>query len=222
MPSPDDARPVEYIGGPLRRLFMRYPWHVSAVVGVLIITGLRPYTRHVPEAPPIIAPMPAFELSTATGEVIRTDDLLGSVWLAGFVCHGCTGPIANTGSTLRDIALRSITHGKPIRFLAIATDSVRDSAETMGQWAASHSLPTDRWTNATGAQPVITGLRAEVIRAFKSDTPETWARLFIIDERAQLRGAYALGDRGADEAYHRAQHVAREARIRAISAEKSP
>jgi cytochrome oxidase Cu insertion factor (SCO1/SenC/PrrC family) len=208
MPAPDDVRPVEYLGGPVRRLFMRYPWHVGAFVGIALITGLRPCTRHVPEPPPVVAPMPAFELLGAGGATVTNDALEGHVWIAGFVCVDCDGPGAPVGPSLHEIAERARTHDKPMRFLAIGVRADRDTPEAMARWANG-----SRWLALGGAQGAMSGLRTGVVRAL-GGTSETWSRLFIIDDRGNLRGSYALGERGADEIYHRAQHVARESRAR--------
>lgn len=221
MPGVDDARPVEYLGGPIRRLFMRYPWHVSGVIGVLLITGLRPCTRHVPEPPPIVAPMPAFDLLGPGGVTVTDKALHGDIWIAGFVCLDCSGAPAEIAPTLHAIASRVATHDKPMRFLAVGTQQ-GDTPEALAAWAASPDLPPTRWLTLSGPQGATDALRAEVTRALGGQAPEIWARIFIIDDRGRLRGSYALGERGADEIYHRAQHVALESRGRRDAGRSHP
>ena len=211
MPAPHDERPVDYIGGPLRRLFMRYPWRISGLVGVLLITGLRPCTRHIPEAPPIIAPMPNFALSGPTSATATPEDLRGEVWIAGFACAKCQGPPADVSAVLAELSQRVHTHKKPLKVLAIASDVTRDSAS----WHLQQGFHETTSLALYGDDAAIQSLKFEVARTMKSEQPDLWNRIFIVDQDAKLRGAYALGELGADEAYHRAQHVVREAKIKA-------
>ena len=215
MPSSDDARPVDYIGGPVRRLFMRYPWHVSAVVGVLLITGLRPCTRHVPDAPPVVGAMPGFTLQGAGGEARSLGDLAGHVWIAGFVAVDAAGPDGEVGEALVALAAKSRTHDKPMRFLAIGSRADRDTPDALAAWATARGLERPRCEWLAGPQGDTDAIRAQLVSTFGAQTSEVWAHVFIIDDRGKLRGAYPLGERGVDEAYHRAQHVARDSRAAA-------
>ena len=192
----------------MRHLFMRYPWHISTVVGLLVITGLRPCTRHVPDAPAIVAPMPQFELQDTEGANVTTESLASTIWIAGFVCAQCKGPTAEVGPTLAGLSERITTHKKPLKVLAIATDAPTNP----GEWGQAMGLVAAGSLALTDTRGNVASLKDQVAAAFGPDQPKPWDRIFIIDDHGQLRGAYALGEMGADEAYHRAQHVARDSK----------
>jgi hypothetical protein len=187
---------------------MRYPWHISTVVGLFVITGLRPCTRHVPDAPPIVAPMPDFALQSTTGAPVTPATLSPTIWIAGFVCVECKGATTEVGPTLAELSQRIETHSKPLKVLAIATDAPTDQ----GAWSEPLSLASTTSLALSGPRETIASLKDQVAVAFGPDQPRPWDRIFIIDDLGQLRGAYALGEMGADEAYHRAQHVARDSK----------
>ena len=196
------------MGGPLRRLFMRYPWHISTVVGLFVITGLRPCTRHVPDAPAVVAPMPHFELETAEGTPYEPANLASTIWIAGFVCGTCKGGTAEVGPTLAELSTRIETHNKPLKVLAIVTDAPSKPST----WIAPQGLAPAVSLALSASPASVASLKDQVAAAFGPDQPKPWDRIFIIDDLGQLRGAYALGEMGADEAYHRAQHVARDSK----------
>ena len=197
---------------------MRYPWRISAVAGLLVITGLRPCTRHVPDAPSVVAPMPDFTLRTAEGSPATPSSLSGTIWIAGFVCARCKGATAEVGPTLADLSKRIATHSKPLRVLAIGSDTA-SQGET---WSGDIGLVPTVTLALSGAPATVRSLKDHVATAFGPDQPRPWDRIFIIDDRGQLRGAYALGEMGADEAYHRAQHVARDAKRTRKMTEETP
>ena len=199
------------MGGPIRRLFMRYPWRISGLVGILIITGLRPCTRHIPEAPAVIAAMPAFSLTRHDGASVGPEQLRGEVWVAGFACATCEGPPADISATLASLSQRIKTHQKPLKVLAFASDA--GSGHT--SWHLKKGYDASVALALHGPAATIQSLKKEVALALESHEPDLWNRIFIIDHAGQLRGAYALGELGADEAYHRAQHVVRDAKIAA-------
>ena len=180
---------------------MRYPWHVSAVVGVLLITGLRPCTRHVPAAPAVGASMPSFSLASSTESTFTESSLLGETWIAGFVCDECEGAVSQMGPILKELAGKIVEHKKPLRVLAISPSPPRNST-------ANNPI-----LRVHGPKERVDALRERVVAALGADKASTWNRTFIIDDQGKLRGAYALGELGADEVYHRAQHVARDAMI---------
>ena len=92
-----------------------------------------------------------------------------------------------------------------MRFLAIGLDPTSDTPEALATWVESRGGDPTRWLTAGGSPRETVALRDAVIRALgDSAPPDRWSRLFLIDDRMQLRGSYAMGDRGADEVYHRA------------------
>ena len=42
--------------------FLRNPWILSGLLGIIAITIITPFVRHIPDAPPVIGQLPTFEL----------------------------------------------------------------------------------------------------------------------------------------------------------------
>ena len=59
-------------------------WLWAFLIGVVLVTLMRPLLRRVPAPPPVLAQLPAFDLVEAGGERFRPVDLEGSVWVLAF------------------------------------------------------------------------------------------------------------------------------------------
>ncbi|HRI09399.1 MAG TPA: SCO family protein, partial [Nannocystaceae bacterium] len=87
-PVPGAPPPIEERGWFLR-LFMRYPYVVAFFVGIVVVTAMRPLTRHVPDAPPVLYQVPEFHLVDHDGRAFDNASMRGKVWVVGFMFTSC-------------------------------------------------------------------------------------------------------------------------------------
>ena len=86
MIEPEDKRPVQYLGGPIRQFIMRYPYWIAGALGMIYITASRPCTRYIPEPPPILGQVNPPTLTPVMGGEAPKHPLNGRVWIAAHVC----------------------------------------------------------------------------------------------------------------------------------------
>ncbi|HEY8375443.1 MAG TPA: SCO family protein [Nannocystis sp.] len=220
-PPSDPFIPPE--AGWLRRNFMRYPWHFATVIGLVTITAMRPCTRHVPDPPPVIAALPAFELVDQDGQPFSRETMRGKVWVAGLIFTTCPSSCPKISRAMLDLQQRWARAGVDVHLVSFSVDPERDTPEVLKKYAGHLEADESRWRFVTGPREAVEAL---VIGGFGSAMDRTAGpggmidiahstRLILIDADGNIRGHYSTDDElGLDEVYHRAQHVLREMRER--------
>jgi hypothetical protein len=181
------------------------PWVVGWVVGMVVITGIRPFLRRIPEPPPVLA---------QAGSVVFTVD--GAEWTPATPTSGATLMVLTGASPsesseslrlLRKLSVVSAAAGfDEVRFV-VGSPAVPDGSK----WAAAMSsqLGVDTgppWIFATGA-----GVEAiaSTVEPWTGGRPAT-SGVILLDEAGQVRGFYGSDSYEAlSEVYHRARHVVR-------------
>jgi len=198
-----------------RASLVRSPWFWGVVAGLIFVPAIRPLTRHIPDAPPVLAELPDFELRLSGGSSAASAELRGRVYVLGFhgeLCEPGCGPVL---TALRALSERFQEFDRGITVVAVRLAAAGEVGATAavdfsGSWlmgAASVEglapVAREALTPHLGAEP--TGAAGIVAVAAQ-------ARLFIVDAQGKLRGHYGIDELGLDEVYHRAQHVLRDHR----------
>ena len=214
MIEPEDRRPVRYLGGPVRQFLMRYPYWVAGALGVLYITLSRPCTRYIPEPPPVLGVVEIPTVAEWVGASSGAPTMDGDVWIVAQVCVDCDGDQSQLRSALEALAPKlDRLHQKPIKLLALLpTPETGDHAATQKRWADAVQSQSPKWHIGVSSPDSLRAWAASLKHHFPDHRGEFWRRLVLLDGDGALRGSYAHGDLGIDEAYHRAQHVVRQAR----------
>jgi protein SCO1 len=214
--------PPEERGGWLRRTFIRYPWHVGTVVGLVTITAMRPCTRHVPDPPPVLSQVPAFSLVDHDGQPFTSDTMRGTVWVAGFMFTSCPSTCPKISRAMLDLQHRYAQHKLEIPLVSFSVDPENDTPEVLKKYADMLGADTTRWRFVTGPladmQKLVVGGFASAMdkqtdQAGMVDIAHT-TKLALIDADGNVRGYYSSDEVGIDELFHRSQHVLREQRQR--------
>lgn len=214
--------PPEERGGWLYRKFIRYPWHFGAVIGVVTITAMRPCTRHVPEPPPVLAQVPAFELVDQDGQPFSLDSLRGHVTVAGFMFTSCPSTCPKISRAMLDLQHRYAQHGIDVHLVSFSVDPENDTPAVLKTYAGHLEADESRWRFVTGARAAMESL---VVRSFHTAMDKTagakgmidiahTTKLALIDAEGNIRGYYGSDEVGSDEIFHRSQHVIRQMRER--------
>lgn len=179
------------------------PWVVGWTIGMVVITGIRPFLRRIPEPPPVLAQV---------GEVVLTVD--GADWTPATPSPGATLMVL-TGATpsgsseplwlLRKLSVVFAAAGfDEVRFV-VGSPSVGDTAKWAGAMSSQLGVGADQsWIFATGEG-------VETLTA----TVEPWtggravtSGVILLDEAGQVRGFYGADTyESLSEVYHRTRHV---------------
>jgi len=205
---------------PARRPAWRNPWLWGALLGMAIVTLLRPVLRQVPEPPPPGEALPAVRLEGPGGPLVVPDDLTGRVHVVALVeaeCPAGTCPrvLAAVAALARrqaeaavasDVLLLAVGDGDAAG--AVAAAAARLRADPARVRALSGSDPA----GCAVARAALAGLAGgRAVSCAELGSLAHAARVALVDDRGRLRGLYATSDLGLDEAHHRAVHVARSA-----------
>ena len=207
-------------GAAPRRGLLRSPWFWAAVTGMITIPLLRPLTRHVPEPPPVIGHLPAFELVNQDGEPFGSAQLDGKVWVACFFfasCRSVCPPLLQAASELQAKWARA---GLDVTLVSVTVDPENDTPERLRQVAAEYGALPGRWQFLTGPEPAVRALIVDGFATAMGDAPASRdlvdiahsTKFVLVDGALNIRGYYGSDEMGVDETLNRAEHVVREAK----------
>ncbi len=218
-PMPPDLqdRPV-----PAHLAFLRrHIWVIAAVLGIVTLTVLRPFLRHVPDPPPVMFELPDFELVRADGTPFRRADLAGHVWVVSFFFTSCPSTCPRVTRAMKSLAERYDAHDLPVRLLSISVDPERDTPEVLARYGETVGADPARWTFVTGPKEAVYDLLENGFRLGVGQREEQGdgrydiahsTKLALVGPEGGVRGYYGIDELGLDEVFHRSQHVLREAR----------
>ncbi len=173
---------------------------VAACVGVLAY-GLWP----APEpAPPTAAPtvlereLAEFSLTERSGRTVGRADLLGKVWVVGFIFTRCSGPCPIVTTSMHRL---QGAFGAPdladARLLTLTVDPEFDTREVLADYARSVGADPARWWFLTGPKADVHGLiEKSFLMAIREVSEPGVAvgesiihstRLAIVDRRGRVR-----------------------------------
>lgn len=214
--------PPEELERPPWLLFLRkHIWVISFVFAAVTLTAIRPLTRRVPEPPPVMFTLPAFELTDQHGEPFTRETLEGEIWIASFVFTSCPSTCPAVTSAMKHLQDRIESHRHPFKLVSFTVDPDTDTPEVLDRYATTMGADPARWTFVTGELPAIRTLLED---GFKLGVGEKRpvdgglydiahsTKLALIDPEGGVRGYYEIDEMGLDEVFHRAQHVLRDHR----------
>ncbi len=182
----------------------RLLWGILALVlagviaGGALWSGSRPgATWGVPAEGPSAPgdPLPDFALTAEDGSAFTRADLLGKVWIAGFIYTRCTTLCPRV--TARMAKLRATG----VSLVSFSVDPDWDRPEVLRLYAAEHGAAAPGWHFLTGDREALTRLGGQGFRLSLSPAPPSSGelvihsdRLVLLDTRARIRGSYSCGD----------------------------
>lgn len=194
--------PPEERGGWLQRRFVRYPWHFGAAALLLVITGTRPFMRHVPEAPPVLLQVPEFELQDQDGRPFRLETMRGKVWVAGFFFTTCPSVCPKISRAMLDLQQRYARNGVDVELVSFSVDPDNDTPAVLKRYAENLGADESRWRFVTGDRAamealVVGGFKTAMDRATRTDKIEMYdiahsEKLALMDGAGGIRGFYGV------------------------------
>lgn len=218
-PPSDLARP------PWLLFIQRHIWVIAGIAGILTLTLIRPFLRHVPEPPPVMFELPDdYALVDHEGQPFTPETLEGKVWVAGFVFTTCPSTCPVVTKAMADLRERFDKMGHDVEMVSFTVDPAHDTPEVLAEYYSTIGVETDKWRFVTGEPKAVISL---VRDGFRLGVGEREAdedgvaydiahstKLALVGPDGDVRGYYGIEpDEGLDEIYHRAQHLLREMRV---------
>jgi protein SCO1/2 len=218
--------PPDFEPPPWLRLLRKHIWLVAGLFGVLTLTAIRPFLRHVPDPPPVLFQLPEYRMVDQDGREFTPETLRGKVWVAGFVFTSCPSTCPAVTRAMADLRERFDRTDIDVMMVSFTVDPEHDTPAVLAEYADSVGADHERWRFVTGD---VASVRALVKDGFKLGIGEPEptrgnadlydiahsTKLALVDGNGAVRGYYGIEpDQGLDEIYHRAQHVIAEARTR--------
>jgi protein SCO1/2 len=156
------------------------------------------------EALPVIATVPDFSLTEASGRTVTRQDLAGRPWVADLIFTQCGGicPIM-TESMSRLVA--SSADLPQVRFVSVSVDPERDTPEVLTAYADRVKADRARWLFLTGDEAAVRSLAVQGLKLPVADGDPTQGedeilhsqRFVLIDAQSRVRGTYDVRDQEA-------------------------
>ncbi|HZN03371.1 MAG TPA: hypothetical protein VFD06_07255 [Candidatus Polarisedimenticolia bacterium] len=202
--------------GRARRL-PRFTFLWAFLLGIVVLTLLRPCLRRVPAPPPVQGSFPAVRLIAADGAAIDPASLKGSAWVVSIESVPCLEACAERRGRMAELkdALAGF-HLGGIRLLSLEVDTARP-AEPEPDHMDSVEADPDQPMEAPPAPPpagpadpapplwIAARLDEKDLQAFGGLS--RLGTLLLVDATGGLRGWYGADQDGFNEIYNRAQHV---------------
>ena len=165
---------------------------------------------------PIYWDAPSFALVDQRGDILRTADLEGRIWVASFVFTHCVDvcPLisARMASLQEELRAEGLL-GRQVRLVSFSVDPARDTPPVLAAYAARFGTGTPKeWAFLTGNPPeavhrlVQEGfhLTAMPMPAAPNDSAPGYQiahapRLVLVDREGRVRGTYDVSEAGTLE-----------------------
>ena len=200
----------------------RNPWIWGVLAGLIFVPAIRPFIRHIPDAPPVLATLPDYELHAAGTPTFKSSSLGGRVYVLGLFGPSCEPGCADMLGALEALSERFIRFERDITVVAgrLKPEGGDEGGE---QLVATAPEPEAEWqlveVQSTDFEMIAGRYLAPQFDELDSAGSEllgavaSQGRLFLVDALGNLRGHYGRDESGLDETYHRAQHVLRDHRM---------
>lgn len=179
---------------------------VMAIAAVAVSVALRAWRRPVEPVVRFESPQPVslslgkvedFTLTADDGRTVRREDLLGEVWVAGFIFTRCAGPCLRIVGQMKQLDEQLPRTG--VRLVCFSVDPEYDTPEVLTRYRDLLKLPSDRWSFLTGdREPLYDLIRNSFHLAVEPATGAVVAgeevthstRLVVVDGRGDIRGYF--------------------------------
>ena len=128
-----------------------------------------------------------FELTERSGELVSSEDLLGSPYIVSFFFSTCPSICVQQNQKIKE--LQEQFSGEGVRFVAISVDPEKDTPEQLTEYAARFNADPQQWLFLTGDLTYIRRVGAEVYKQPVNKQFHT-ERLLLVDPEGEIEGFY--------------------------------
>ncbi len=180
---------------------------LGLVVGWNYMIHLRGHQEDGPSRPPFLNRLEQdITLIERSGREVNLSELLGTVYLVGYVFTECPRDCIGVLTQMSDIE-QEFRGEEGLKFLAVSLDPERDTPERLSEWASIHGVDRRNWWFLTTDDPpkLANYMHRQMMfmTPIKHTDPEMIARegrfahdsrIALIDHGGHLRGFYPLID----------------------------
>ena len=182
----------------------------GAVVGLLLAIAaagsiwLAVRAQQAPEELPVLATVPDFALTEASGRTITLADLAGRPWVVDLVFTSC-GSICPTMPAAMSKLVQSSSALPGVKFVSISVDPKNDTPEVLTAYAERFRADRSRWLFLTGDEDAIRKLAIGGLKLPLADGDPAQGedailhsqRFLLVDAQSRVRGTYDVRDQEA-------------------------
>jgi protein SCO1/2 len=110
--------------------------------------------KELPRELPVLFQVPEFALTNQSGELIRSSDLRGKVWIADIIFTQCAGPCPSMTRRMAELQ-QVIPPQSPVRFVTLTAHPEHDTPAVLARYADRYLASPGRWHFLTGTKPQI-------------------------------------------------------------------
>lgn len=196
----------------------RLVW-VAVIATVVAMPLVKAFTAKLPDPPPKLRQIPAFELTNQDGAPYGTRQLDGKLWVANFIYTSCGTVCPKLTATLAEVKHRARNLRGVVEFVSFSVDPRRDTPSVLAAYAKRAKARGD-WNFLTGSVGDVTrvvkegfGLGVGRHEAQASSlveqgaSPDPAAELFeishgeklvLVDKDLWIRGSYSIDPSSID------------------------
>lgn len=152
----------------------------------------------LPQLPPVLGALPAFELTDERGRPFGSRDLEGRVWVASFIFTRCETVCPRITARMARIQDRARNLEPALHLVSFSVDPEHDTPARLAEYARAHRASPRMWTFVTGPaatvrETVERGLRVSIGREEGDPSPAAishGSHLVLVDGAGRIRGYY--------------------------------
>jgi protein SCO1/2 len=145
---------------------------------------------------PVLYPLPAFQLTSQTGQPFDSKSLEGHVWVADFVFTTCPGPCPMMSHQMSEVQ-RSTAGTPDLKLVSFTVDPAHDTPPVLAEYAKHFKADPGRWFFLTGEQERLNEVGRDGFKLNPVDGNLMHSTRFaLIDRKMQIRGYYSTTDDG--------------------------
>lgn len=153
---------------------------------------------------PVLAVVPDFTLTEASGRTVTRQDLAGGPYVVDLVFTKCGG-ICPTMTAAMSRLVESTATLPNVRFVSISVDPKNDTPEVLTAYAERFHADRSRWLFLTGDEQAIRQLAVSGLKLPLADGDPAQGedailhsqRFVLVDASSQVRGTYDVRDQEA-------------------------
>ena len=149
-------------------------------------------------APRILATLSEFTLENERRELIRLDDLHGTVWVANFIFTRCAGTCPAITHRMAELGqeLASSPSLREVKLVSLSVDPDFDQPDVLREYARANGADPARWMFLTGTRDAVRGIVRDGFKQPVTDQDDAKMPIvhsqnfMVIDRAGRVRGAY--------------------------------
>ncbi|WP_182868427.1 SCO family protein [Rhodopirellula sp. JC639] len=129
-----------------------------------------------------------FELTERSGELVKSEDLLGQPYVVSFFFTTCPSVCPQQNQKIKQLQDRF--EGEDVVFLSISVDPEHDTPEVLREYAARFGADEDQWLFLTGDLTYIRRIGGEIFQQ-PVDKGFHTEKFVLVDKEGKIEGFYS-------------------------------